>query len=217
MIGSGPDSFVFKISEDAWQGDAQFAISVDGVRQGGTMLATSPHAAGQSQTFEVHGNFGAGAHTATVDFLNDAYGGTGADRNLFVDAASFNGQSLTPGSAVLLNNGPASFVRPAADVLTLAMTEDAWQGDARAEISLDGKVLGQATITAPNAGPPQQVSFTGAFGAGPHTVGVNFLNDAYGGAGADRNLFLKGITFNGAAHPEAVGSFFSGGPTTFNI
>jgi hypothetical protein len=39
----------------------------------------------------------------------------------------------------------------------------------------------------------------GRLGVGNHKVTVTFLNDAYGGsAGADRNLHVDGITYNGA-------------------
>ncbi len=225
-IGSGADNFLFRMLGDAWQGDAQFTVSVDGVQRGGVLTATASHAAGQSQDFVVQGNFGPGGHTATINFLNDAWGGSsGADRNLFVDAASFNGQTVNPGSAALFSNGSASFVRSDAsgalslgpDTLTLALAEDAWQGDAQAEISIDGRVLGSITVTAANSGAPQQVGFSGDFGAGGHTVGVNFLNDAYGGDGGDRNLFVRGVTFNGTAHPEATANLWSGGLVNFNI
>jgi hypothetical protein len=218
-VGTGADTFLLRMSEDAWQGDAQFTVSVDGVQRGGVLATAASHGAGQSQEFAVQGDFGAGAHSAPVTFLNDGWGGSSAaDRNLFVDAPSFNGQATNPGGAALFSNGSATFVRPAsADTLTLAMAEDAWQGDARAEISIDGRVLGQVTVTAANAGTPQQVSFTGDFGAGAHTVGVNFLNDAYGGDGADRNLFVKGVTFDGTAHPGATANLYSGGLASFTI
>ncbi len=135
-----------------------------------------------------------------------------------MDSASFNGQALTPGNGALYSNGSLNFVRPGSgsDTLTLAMAEDAFQGDAQAEISIDGRVLGQATVTAANSGTPQQVSFTGSFGAGPHTIGVNFLNDP-NGAGGDRNLYVKGATFNGISHPEAQASLYWNGQVNLNI
>ena len=72
MIGSGSDTLALKVSEDAWQGNAQFIVSVDGQQIGGTQTATASHAAGQTQIFNVKGKFAAGNHTATVSFLNDA-------------------------------------------------------------------------------------------------------------------------------------------------
>ena len=85
MVGTGPDSIVLRISEDAYangdgtsdaQGDAVFTVSVDGKQIGGTLTATASHSAGQEQSFTINGSFGGGDHTVSVDFLNDAWAGT---------------------------------------------------------------------------------------------------------------------------------------------
>ena len=107
--GTGPDSLVLSISEDAYLGDAQFTVSVDGNQLGGTFTASGWHSVGQEQLFTFSGTFAAGNHSVTVDFLNDAYGGSaGADRNLYVDAISYDGTD-TAQSAVLGKTGPKSF------------------------------------------------------------------------------------------------------------
>ncbi|MCJ2012607.1 glycoside hydrolase family 16 protein, partial [Methylobacterium sp. J-076] len=49
-IGTGSDTLVLKLSEDAYKGDAQYTISVDGKQVGGTLTAHASHAAGQSDT-----------------------------------------------------------------------------------------------------------------------------------------------------------------------
>ena len=41
----------------------------------------------------MRGDWGAGEHTLTVDFLNDE-SGDGGDRNLFVEAATYNGAEV---------------------------------------------------------------------------------------------------------------------------
>src|SRR5690242_15708117 len=82
-IGTGPDSLVLKLSQDAYQGSAQYTISVDGQQIGGTLTASAWHSAGQSDSITVLGNWGPGSHQVSVNFLNDAWGGTAtADRNL---------------------------------------------------------------------------------------------------------------------------------------
>jgi len=43
-LGSGPDSTVLKISEDASQGNAQFTVGIDGIQVGGVQTATAAHA-----------------------------------------------------------------------------------------------------------------------------------------------------------------------------
>jgi hypothetical protein len=109
-IGSGSDTLVLKISQDAWQGNATYTISVDGKQVGGTLTAGASHAAGLNDVITVKGNWGAGAHKVTVNFTNDAYGGSSAtDRNLHVDGITFNGVALASGSADLNSNGPVDF------------------------------------------------------------------------------------------------------------
>jgi hypothetical protein len=98
------------VNEDAWNGDAKFTVAVDGQQIGGTLTALASHAAGAAQDFLVMGNFGPGQHTATVAFLNDAYGGSPAtDRNLYVAGASYDGQSVSGSSLNLFSNGSENF------------------------------------------------------------------------------------------------------------
>jgi hypothetical protein len=105
-IGSGPDTIVLNMAEDPYQGDAQFTVSVDGQQIGGTQTTTAVVSEGQQQEFDVHGNFGGGNHTVTVNYTNDQVGGyypngtpgvpdggalDTADRNLYVMSVSDNG------------------------------------------------------------------------------------------------------------------------------
>ncbi len=97
ITGSGPDQLVLSMSEDAYKGDAQFTVAVDGVQLGGTFATPAQHAAGASQSFVFNGDWGVGAHTVTVNFLNDAYAGTPAtDRNLYVNGVSYDGTATLP-------------------------------------------------------------------------------------------------------------------------
>ena len=209
------------VSEDAWQGDARFTVTVDGKQYGGTFVATASHAAGKSQAATVLGNFGAGPHKVDVTFLNDAYGGTAAtDRNLYVDSI-VDGGTITKGAA-LMSNGTASFITGAPSVvtvgsgpkaITLQMSEDAWQGDAQFTVKVDGQqVGGTLTTTALHAaGQTQQFDIRGAFTPGAHKVEVAFLNDAYGGTAAtDRNLYVNqvgGVAVNDAMLSNGSHSF----------
>ena len=106
--GSGSDQLVLKLSEDAYNGDAQYTVKVDGVQVGGTFTASALHGSGDD-TLTLSGNWGTAAHTVTVNFLNDAYGGTAAtDRNLYVDGVSYDGTAQSGGSASLLSAGPVN-------------------------------------------------------------------------------------------------------------
>ncbi|HVY13754.1 MAG TPA: carbohydrate-binding domain-containing protein [Rhodopila sp.] len=106
-VGSGPDTLVLNMAEDPYQGDAQFTVSVDGKQIGGTQTTTAVVDQGQAQEFDIHGDFGSGSHTVSVDFLNDKIGdfypGTQwaidtTDRNLYVMGASLDGGTPASGA-----------------------------------------------------------------------------------------------------------------------
>ena len=202
--GPPQGELLLAVSEDAWQGDAQFTVSVDGQQVGGTQTATASHAAGQSQTLALQGAFGTAQHTVAVTFLNDAYAGTAAtDRNLYVDAIT-DGALTTPGAA-LLSNGTASFLVGTPPVVTvgagaskavLFVSEDAWQGDAQFTVRVDGQQVGgtQTAAALHGTGQTQEFDILGAFTPGAHQVAVTFLNDAYAGTAAtDRNLYVDKV------------------------
>ncbi len=105
----GGDTLVLRISQDAWNGDAQYTVSVDGVQQGGVRTASALHGSGQVDTVEITGDWANGQHTASVDFLNDAWGTTRSeDRNLYVESITYDGARVG-GDAVLYTQGAQSF------------------------------------------------------------------------------------------------------------
>ena len=108
--GSNPDQLIVHLSEQAYQGDAQYTIAVDGVQVGGVRSTNANHAGGVSESVVLNGSWGIGAHTVSVTFLNDAYGGNSTlDRNLYVDAITYDGVTSSPSNAALLNNGTVNF------------------------------------------------------------------------------------------------------------
>ena len=84
------------------------------------------------------------------------------------------------------------------EALVVGMVEDAYEGDAKYSLTLDGKVIGTSTETMTRAGGlPDLVTIPGPFTAGSHTLKVTFLNDFYeGSASTDRNLYVLGATLN---------------------
>ncbi len=112
VLGNGPNTLDLKIGEDAYQGDAQFTIAVDGTQVGGVQTAQASQSAGDSQDFIVLGAFGGGQqHTVTVNFLNDLYDGSpDTDRNLYVDGVTYNGTPATQQSLVLNSAGAQSLL-----------------------------------------------------------------------------------------------------------
>ena len=230
-IGTGPDIFRFSLSEDAYLGDAQYTISVDGMQQGGTLTEAANHAAGMSQTVSVAGNFGTGPHAVTINFLNDAYGGTATtDRNLYVGSIAYNGTAVANSNLALMSSGPQTVAVPASqpvtqpgnvpDTLTLRLSEDAYQGDAMARITVDGVVVGSPTITfLHSSGTSQTFSYTGNFGgsAVPHDIGISFLNDNGGTGPTDRNLYVDGLSFDGNGYAADTAALYTTSTVHFAI
>jgi hypothetical protein len=212
VIGSGPDQLKLAISEDAYQGDAQYNVFVDGQQIGGTQAAHASHAAGQSDQLLVEGNWGSGSHDVTVQFLNDLWDGTpSTDRNLYVDGASYDGVNAHVQQA-LMSAGNFDFnvsstttpvntvVGSGPDQLKLAISEDAYQGDARYNLFVDGQQIGgtQTAHALHAAGQSDQLLLQGNWGSGSHDLAVQFLNDLWDGTpSTDRNLYVDGASYNG--------------------
>ena len=236
-IGSGLDKLVLAISEDAYGGNAQYTVSVDGRQVGGTLTADASHAAGAADTVTIYGDWGAGAHTVGVDFLNDAYGGTSStDRNLYVGGATYDGAAVANSAETLLSSGTQSFavkdVTPASDggqnqsigsgrdQLQLAIGEDAYAGDAQYTVSVDGRQIGGILTAHAAQGAKQSdlLDVYGNWGSGTHKVTVDFLNDAYGGTSStDRNLYVDGITYDGKVDTTGTTALLSAGSQSFSF
>ncbi|MCJ2020752.1 hypothetical protein MKK84_25555, partial [Methylobacterium sp. E-065] len=77
--------------------------------------AHAAHVAGSTaldDTLPVQGTFDAGPHTVSVNLLNDAYDGPCNGRNLYVDAAGYNGADVSNSSLTFLTPGPQQFAVP---------------------------------------------------------------------------------------------------------
>ncbi len=223
------DTIALHISEDAWEGDAEFTVKVNGQQVGGDYTASVLHSSGDGGTFSLTGDWGAGVNDVQVSFINDAYGGSSSkDRNLYVNSISENGVTYANTTAALYNKGTDSFAvggttptaSAPADTLTLQLSEDAWQGNAEFVLYIDGKAVTtpQVVTALHDANQTQAFTFSGNLGAGTHTIGVAFVNDAYGGsASEDRNLYIDGITLNGSGVFGGTKAQDSDGTSSFTI
>ncbi len=227
------------VSEDAWYGDAQFVVLVDGQQVGGVQTATANHALGEWQDITLAAA-AANPGAVSIRFLNDAWGGSAAaDRNLYVNslvvggttyqgsAAQNDAGGLSAGSAAALHvNGAITFypapVPPPVPLpphtLTLTVSEDAWYGDAQFVVLVDGQQVGGVQTTTANhaLGEWQGITLAADPAANPGMVSIRFLNDAWGGsAAADRNLYVNslavdGTTYQGSAARAYAGAFSVG-------
>src|SRR6266852_4071046 len=107
---------------------------------------------------------------------------------------------------------------------------DAYLGDPQMALMINGQQVGTADVSASHgSGQWQTLTFNVAAPADLQTIGINFLNDAYGGwSGADRNLYVDHIVANGvtltpnqgwlqdASNNTSAGSSVLYGPDTLN-
>jgi hypothetical protein len=119
-VGTGADTLTLAMSEDPFQGDAQFSVTVDGTQTGGTLTTSAVEFLGQTQQFLLHGSWGNGPHTVAIAFLNDAIGPPDArglydsvDRNLIINAVSYDGTVVSSSPWGLFNNGSHGYNVPA--------------------------------------------------------------------------------------------------------
>jgi hypothetical protein len=206
------------------------------VQIGGTLTAGASHAAGLDDTVAVLGNFPAGPHRLTVNFLNDLFQGTpDTDRNLYVDGVTYDGATVPNTTAALMSAGPQDFaftdsgtsfppisktIGSGPDSLVLKISQDVFQGSAQYTVSVDGKQIGGVlTASALHASDQHDtVTVHGTFAVGTHTLTVNFLEDAFGGtATTDRNLYVDSVTINGTGVPGGSAALLSAGPHSFSF
>ena len=221
-----PDRIVLHVTEDAYLGDAQFTIAIDGQTLTGIQTVTATRTAQQLQDFTIGATLTPGPHTLAVTFINDASGGTEAtDRNLFVASVDVNGAPVADSLRALTSAGTATVALPVQALLTPApvvfsLSEDAYLGDAQAILRLDGQILGGGpqTVTASHAlGQSTRLSFMAPVAAGPHTASVEFINDAGDGTpGADRNLYWGAVDVAGQ-HFEPGRTLASNGVQSLEI
>ncbi len=233
VTGSGPDTITLLISEDAYQGDAQFTVAIDGQQVGGVFTTTAQNSLGQQQQFVFNGTFNPGTNDISVSFLNDAYGGSPSeDRNLYVLGASQNGVASASSDLVFLGDttqtmtignpapGP-SVLGSGPDTLALTVGEQALFGDAQFTVSVDGSQIGDTeTATAIEAaGQTQIFDVEGDFGSGPHTVTINLLNGTYiaGYPLAVTALYISGATIDGTPIAGSASSIVTLASTSFTF
>jgi hypothetical protein len=87
--------------------------------------------------------------------------------------------------------------------LALVLSEDAWKGNAKFVVKVDGEALNNPTqVTARHSsGQTQEFDFTGNWSAGPHDLEIDFTNDAWGGRlSKDRNLAVEQVKYDGKAY-----------------
>jgi hypothetical protein len=224
----GTDTLVLNVGESSSSGaNAQFTVSVDGTQIGGVQTVTAAEAAGGGQNIVLTSVLGAaGSHNLTVTYINAS---STSGRMLFLNAASVDGQATFSSAPSIASSSNLTVQKPALplasnagaqDTLVLNLSETAYSGkNALFMVSVDGQTVGGIQqVTASHAkGRSQNITLTGDFGAGPHTVAVDFVN-GYAGNAADagRALYVNSIVFDGNTTTENAGQFYAG-PASYTI
>lgn len=238
-IGKGPDSFVLTVSQDAYLGNARYLVFVDGKQVGDLFEASALRSSGVTDTLTIKGDFGSGTHQVTVQYVNDIRNplapDNSQDRNLYVHSVAYNGALVSDTRTNMFSNGASTFAVPAnatsttgsftlgngPDTLTLKIAQDAYVGNARYQVFVDGTQVG-GTFEAQASrrdGANDEVTLKGDWGNGAHDIAIKYVNDTRNAADLtfvqDRNLYVNGITYNGAVVSDARTNMFSNGTTTF--
>jgi beta-glucanase (GH16 family) len=171
--GTGPDTLTVHVSGDQFQGDPQFTLTVDGQQIGGIQSVSASHAAGQFEDITFHGNF-AGAKTADINFLNDAWGGSASqDRNLYVASVTLDGHQIAGSEAMSdsANNGFVTTANGYAPVESNVAVMDV-NGTAGFDVAGLATVAGSGSTTPPPAA---------TIGSGPDSLTVRISGDQFQG------------------------------------
>ncbi len=106
------------------------------------------------------------------------------------------------------------------DTLVVKLSEDAWKGNAKFVVSVDGKQIDQTQTVVALHWKGQVESFTdhGSWGGGQHAVGISFINDAWGGTSStDRNLYVASLAYDGQQFPHASAALYPDGTKHFTV
>ena len=111
VVGSGntvsPHTLQLILTQDAYQGNAQFSMSLDGTASGAiTLSPVALTSSAHAEMFSWSGSITDRAHEIGVTFLNDAWGGSDAtDRNVHVMGVIYDNKDYLPSAVNLTNTG----------------------------------------------------------------------------------------------------------------
>ncbi len=173
------NTLVLHLSEDAFAGDAQVTVTIDDRQLGGVHTVTASHADGQPQAFTFTGRFGAGPHTVTVRFLNDAWGGAGHDRNAYVDAVSYDGRHTALNIALETAGSAAFEVSPLLNAVTPDIPVITGLSLARGAVAISGTAAAACVIVLFDGAARVGTALSDGVGAWSITPDVAFANGAH--------------------------------------
>lgn len=109
-----PMPLVLRLSEDAYLGDAQATIRLDGRVIAAAMPVTALRAKGQSQDVPLGDVDPTVSHVVVVSFIADAWGGSpDKDRNLYIDGYTLGGVATKIDTLLSVAGDHSVFISPA--------------------------------------------------------------------------------------------------------
>ena len=116
--GTGNDILVVKITQDYFQGSAQYQLKVSGIAATPVITASALASSGQADNITIYGDW-SGSFSISVAFLND-YATAAGDRNLLVNGVTLNGVDLGISAAIYHSTERAFTVtKPAVQTISL--------------------------------------------------------------------------------------------------
>jgi beta-glucanase (GH16 family) len=246
--GGTTTKVVVRVSADSWNGDPVFKLLVDGKVVSAETKVTAQNKAGAWQDISFDVVLPSGASKIGIQYLNDDWGGTAnTDRNLYVQSIKVGGVEVKAAAPEMKRAGTMDFAIPArpqqpepeqpqpepqepepqpeqpggtTTKIVVRASADSWNGDPTFKLLVDGKVVSaEAKVTAQHkAGAWQDISFDVELPSGASKVGVQFLNDAWGGTpDTDRNLYVQSIKVGGVEVKAAVPEMKKPGTMDFAI
>jgi VCBS repeat-containing protein len=221
------NSLVLDMAEEAYDGNAQFQVYVDGVAVGGVQTVSAINGDGQVQQFFLSGDFGVGTHQVTVTFLNDAANPNGpGDRNLYVKGIVFDGTAQPVANGTQDVNGSLSYAvtatgtvatATAPDTLILQLTDTSANGGSVFAVYADGARIG-GTETLTTAGAVQTFALDADLGPGQHSLDIRQL-DSGGDApyGGPTTIQTDTIDYDGALQTLAQTNTAGGADQDYTV
>ena len=205
-IGSGSDVLVLKITQDAYQGDSQYAVYVDGKQIGATLTATALHGSGEFDTLQIKDDWSVGSHTVSVTLLNDLWGGTtSTDRNVYVENATYDGVAVSGSNLAVVDGTPKSFTVTDTTAVPGSTTPPPTQALNEITGTYRSDVINGTNGDDSIAGLRGRDGLSGNDGA-DLIVGGSGQDTLSGGAGDDRFVFSS-ISHSKIAAPDLIQDF----------
>lgn len=230
------DAIELKLAAQSFKGDPKFQLQVDGKDVGAVQTVTVQKGTGW-QSFKFAADVADTGGKVSVKFLNDHYVAGQGDRNLWLDKLLVNGKVVTDVDTMMGRSGTYDFAVPAAlakapaavpqagpapssvDTIVVKAASDSWNGDAQFRLLADGKPVGGVqTVTTQHGQGWQAFTFKADLPDATKTLGIEFLNDAWGGTlDKDRNLHVDAIVVNGVTEHLASPLFTKNGVQTVDV